>query len=737
MPLSSWVTDKLYRDVRPAIPLLSFILFGTVLVSAVGADSLGLRGDFNYINTEIDQTNKSSGIETSSDFSFLDQKYNFDFSKTIFPYLTFQGGTFYRIQDSTTTAESTETKLEERLLRPFVELNLNNPNYRAATTYRRSERKQAVTGLDETEDFRDELDLFFGVRRTRIPDFNIRYNQTHTYEALDVRDDITRLLTFDINTTLWRKVDIDYFYSRNQEEDRNQDSEVLDQTHSGNINYTDNFADGRLFLNTRYNIRYNILEFPTLADFESQLLPTAGLFSLDDTPEDGPALGSNNQLIDGNLTVSAGIDIGLDGDETTLTNIGLDFSFPATVTSLRIWIDRPLPLSVSSSFSWSIYTSPDNTGTSTWTLLTTVSPAPFGVFDNRFEIIIPEVTTRFIKVVTEPLSPLVPGAANFQNIFITELEAFTTLRGESATNKDATINHNYVLNLRHRLTPRTTIGYDLNYRLERRDPPQDAPPEDRSELTNGIYANHAFNEVYSVTGRTQRRDTTLLDRDIVEYDYSASLRAAYFRNFGQTLTYSGSSREEDDDSSYANSIFLRNNATFYRGWDGFLDIGYSWNKPLGRTREDSKFLRLGTGLQPNSKLDINLNYSYTKTERTQEVDRDTTDSRFDLQVLYVPTDTLSLSAKLTITDRGEQQTNFQNYALNWSPFPDGALQFFFTYSETLRLDVDQQESIIGPSLQWTLGGWAYLDLAYNWVTNENDFQKTDSRNFIANLRLIY
>jgi hypothetical protein len=627
--------------------------------------------------------------------------------------------------------------LEERLLRPFVQLNLTNPNYRAGTTYQRSERKQSITGLDETEDFRDEFDASFGVRRTRIPDFNIRYNQTHTYEVRDERDDLTRLFTFDTNTTLWRKVDVDYFYSRNQEEDRNQDSEVLDQTHSGNINYTDNFVDGRLFLNTRYNIRYNILEFPTLADFESQLLPAAGLFSLDDTPEDGPALNTNNQLIDGNRAVSAGIDIGLDGDETTLTNIGLDFGFPTTVTSLRVWVDRTLPLGVSSFFSWSIYTSPDNTDTSTWTLLTTVSPAPFGVFENRFEIVIPEVTTRFIKVVTQPLSPLVPGAVNFQNILVTELEAFTTLRGESATNKDATINHNYVLNLRHRLTPKTTLGYDLNYRLERRDPPQDAPTEDRSELTNGIYVNHIFTEVYSVTGRVQRRDTALIDRDVIEHTYSASLRAAHFKNFSQTLTYSGSNREEDDDSSYANSIFLRNNAILLRGWDGFLDIGYSWNKPIRRSRENSTFLRLGTGLRPNPKLDINLDYTYTLTERPQEEDLDTTDSRFDLRLSYIPVDTLSLSARLTYTDRDDDETNFQNYTLNWSPFPDGTLQFFFSYSETLRLDIDSQERIIGPGLQWTLGGWAFVDLAYNFINNENDFQEIDSRNFVANIRLVY
>jgi hypothetical protein len=148
-------------------------------------------------------------------------------------------------------------------------------------------------------------------------------------------------------------------------------------------------------------------------------------------------------------------------------------------------------------------------------------------------------------------------------------------------------------------------------------------------------------------------------------------------------------------------------------------------------------LRLGTGLQPNQRLDINFNYSYVITERPDEADSDTTDSTFNLRVQYVPTETLSLSADITITDRDEQQTNFQNYTLNWSPFPDGALQFFFTFSETLRVDIDTRERIIGPSLQYNVGGWGFLDLGYSFVTNENDFRKTDSSSFVANLRLVY
>jgi hypothetical protein len=737
MPLSSWVSDKPHRIFLRFVCLLPIILFNDLCLTRVYADGVNLRGEFNYINTDTEVTNKNTGIETSNEFSLFNQRYNFDLSKTVFPYVTLQGGTLYEIENSKSTVEETETEFEEKLLRPFVALNLNNPIYRAGLTYRKTQIETEISDIPDTQDFREEFDAVLNVRQNKIPDFNIRYLQTHTYDDPETIDDLDKLWTFETAYTAWKKLRTDYLYSRIESEDRIRDSDTLQQTHSGRIEYTDNFFDNRLSLNTSYNIRYNKLEFPTIGDVESKIVSVAGVASIDDTPDDGPALSLNNGLIDGNFSVSTGIDIGLGGDETTLTNIGLDFGFPVNVDRIEIWVDRSLSLTVSSSFSWSVYTSPDNTDTSTWTLLTTVFPASFGIFENRFEIFIPQVTTRFIKVVTRPLSPVIPDAANFPNIFITEMEAFTTLAGETARNKETTVDHNYFLNLRGKVSAKTRVGYDLNYRVQKREPPQDAPTQERTELSNGIFLNHIFDKVFSLSARILRTDTELISEEIVDYSYSASLKADYIKNFGQSLTYSGTNIEEQDGRSYTNSILLRNRANLYRGWDAFLDTGFSWNKPLDRTREDSNFLRFGTDLQPNRKLNINMNYSYTHTKRPDEEGGDTTESQYNLQALYVPTDTLSLFARLTLTDREETDTNLQNYSLNWSPFPDGTLQFFFTYDETLRPEDDQEETIIGPSLKWTLGRHVFLDLAYSFIKSETLSQKTDSTNLNANLKIVY
>jgi hypothetical protein len=731
MPLLLWVSDKPHRIFYRFICL---ILFNGLFLSLACADGINLRGEFNYTNTVSDTTNKSTGIETTTESAFFNQRYNFDFSKTLYPYLTFLGGSLYEIENSKSTIEDLDTEFEEKLLRPFVQLNLNNPIYGAGVTYRRTERQTEITGTPDTRDFRDELDAIFSVRQTRIPDFNISYRQTRTYDDPETNDDIDKRLTFDTTYSAWNKLKADYLWTRIETEDRIRNSETMEQTHNGRIEYTDDFLNNRISLFTSYNIRYNTLEFPSVGDVESQLVPVAGLASLDDTPEDGPALGQNNSLIDGNLVVSTGIDIGLGGDRTTLTNIGLDFGFPVSINKIQLWVDRSLSLTVSNSFSWSVYTSPDNTSTSDWTLITTVFPAPFGVFENRFEIFIPQVTTRFIKVVTRAISPVIPTAP--PNIFVTEMEAFTTVSGELARNEDTTVDHNYSFNLRGNVSQKTRVGYDLNFRLQKQKPPQDAPSQERRELSNGIYLNHIFDKVFSLNARILRTDSELIEEEIVEYSYSTSLRADYFENFGQSLTYSGTNIEEQDDSGFTNSVLLRNNANLYKGWDAFLDTGFSWNKPIGRSRENSRFLRFGTNVQPNNKLDINLNYSFTETKRPDEENDDTTESQYDIQALYVPTETISLFAKLTFTDREDADTSLQDYSLNWSPFPDGTLQFFFTYDEILRPEDDQEERIIGPSLQWTLNRRMFLDVSYSLIKSENPSQDVNSNTISANLRIV-
>lgn len=518
-----------------------------------------------------------------------------------------------------------------------------------------------------------------------------------------------------------------YFYRRTETEDNIDAFETLEQNHNGKINYSHNFFNKRLFLSTGYQIRYNTFEVPSSTDVESPLLRSAGLSSLDNTPGDGLALDPNPALIDGNLAASVGLNIGLNGDETTLVNMGIDFGFPVDVDKIHIWVDRRLSSSVANSYFWSIYTSPDNLDTSTWTLQTTLFPAVFGTFDNRFEISFPSINTRFIKVVTRPLSPAVPGAAAFPDIFVTEMEAFIT---ESGLDSEK-IDHNYNLNLRGKLTDKTSIGYNLFYLSKEEDPLS----EKRTELTNGIYVRHIFNQVFSASTNFSQTDRKKNDEESVEYIYAASLKADYWKNFRQVLTYSGMETKEKDGSSSTNSIFLRTNTDLYRGWSALLDTGYNWSEPLESVPKTSTIIRADTNLVPNDKITINMNYAVTNTKENGGENRDTSKTEWGFQAFLTPFRALIFNFRFYELDQDDSKSTLYNYSANWSPFPDGDLQFFFTYTETLRPEIGQKDRNIGPSLKWSLNRHFFLDMAYNITSSETILQTTDSDSFNVNLKI--
>jgi hypothetical protein len=527
--------------------------------------------------------------------------------------------------------------------------------------------------------------------------------------------------------TAWRDLRLNYFYSRTDTENRLANFDTLEQLHSGRAEYGRSFWDGRFYVNTNYRMSYSTIDFTgESSSARVPLFRSQGLFSLDSTPQDGPALAVNNLLIDGNTEASSGIDIGSGGNELTLTNIGVDLGSTTQVSEILIWVDRRLTDPVANSFSWSVYTSPDNTDLSTWTLVATLPSAPFGTFENRFQISFPSVNTRFIKVVTRSLSPTFPDATS---IFVTEIEAFGILREAALQQTQENIDWTYDLNLRARVTDKTTLGYSISYNFRDQDPISNK----RTELSNTLSLNHILNEVFSTNARLNRTDETQEDLDTVTYNYNLSLRGAYLPTFDQTLTFSGESEKSDIDSSDTYTVLLRNNAILYRGWSAFVDAGFNWDRPpASDTTEKSWLLRASTNFEPNQMLTLNLDY------RQREIIDPERNSRYDFtaEAFFVPVRALSLSARYSIVDRtGFDSQTIQNYAVNFSPFPDGSMQFFFIYNETLESAEDRRRTTIGPGFNWTISNHFFFEMSYSYQEDDSETQKIESNNLFAELRL--
>ncbi|MCG6916046.1 MAG: hypothetical protein LJE89_00735 [Deltaproteobacteria bacterium] len=709
--------------------ILSFLI---LLPRNVGAQGISLNGEITYQDIDTKTTNKTTGESIKTDSYITQQRYNLDLSKNIYPYLRFDAATLFELNETTSKSEGTKTVFDQRLLQPLLQLSLINPIYQASLEYRRTELFSHTTNSPNTEDIRDEYDAIWGWKPVDLPEVTFRYSYDHIYDNLDTVDRIEKLFTVQSNYTAWRELNLRYFYSRTDTENRLTNFDTLEQSHSGRADYSHSFWDGRFFLNTNYRITYSTTDFS--GDSSSAQIPlfrSLGLFSLDNTPQDGPALSVNNALIDGNLVASTGIDIGLAGDELTLTNIGLDLGSTTQVDEIFLWVDRRLTGSVANSFSWSIYTSPDNTDSSTWTLVATISPAPFGTFENRFQISFPSVNTRFIKVVTRPLDPAVPDAASFPNIFVTEMEAFGTVSEQALQETQENIDSTYDLNLTARVTDKTTLGYSFYYNYRNQDPVSNK----RTELSNTISFNHIFDEMFSTNARLNRTDETDEDVDTVIYNYNLSLRSVYLPTFNQSLTFSGRSEKSDVDSSDTVTVLLRSNAILYSGWSAFVDAGFNWDRPQASdVTEKSILFRASTNFTPNQMLTINLEYLQ------REIIDPERDSRYDFtaEAFFVPFRALSLNARYNIVDRtGFDTRTTQNYALNFSPFPDGSLQFFFNYNETLESIEDTRQTTVGPGFNWTISNHFFFEMSYNYQKNDSNTQKIESQNLYAKLRFIF
>jgi hypothetical protein len=710
--------------------LAMLLLFGILLPSRSHAQgTINFRGDLSYTNSDNTVKTKSTGEKTDSELYTFDQSYNVDLTKSIYPQLAFSGGASFELYRTESKTEGTKSTTKERILSPYAQLALNSPLFPAGINYNRLERKEDISGSPTIEAIRDEWGLFWGWRPVGLPKANLYFNRSHSYDDPKTIDEIQTSYSFDTSYS-WKTLQANYVYTRTDLDDRLNNFDTSNQTHFGRMQYGDSLLGGRLSFFTSYRIRYNIFKFSQDegASAEVPLQRTQGLFSLDNTPEDGPALAVNNALIDGNLTSSAGIDIGLGGDENTLTNIGVDLGLAVDVDVIHIWVDRSLSSSVANYFSWDVYTSPDNTDDSSWTLLATVSPADFPTLENRFEITFPTVNTRFIKVVTRALSPTVPDANNFPNIFVTEMQAFGTVSGEEVDNKITELEQKYNFSTRAKITDKTDVGYNFNLINRNIDPTN----REYTLLTNALFANHVFNRIFSASANLTREDESDDGEDTVTYTYGLFLRGAYLPTFNQTLAFSGTSEKQEDDSSDEFALALRNNAILYQGWSVFLDSGYNWLRALDSDEiQQIIFLRTGTNFQPNRKFTMNWNY------RLQEFIDPKQPSQYDINlvVFLLPFNSLSLSANLQWVKRTGPVQSFQSYVATWSPFPDGNLQFFFRYSESFRSTQNEKNRNVGPGLSWTISRHFSLEATYNFLTADNDTQKSESSRFATNFRV--
>ena len=731
------------RHALCALPILLILalLPGTAMGQGlINGVSGYLEFDYSFLSTK---TKDATGAVTKTVTNTYDPRFSLNIDTLIFPNLRLNAGGYFEDDISNSKSNGTRTNTTTTDIRPFFNLTLSDPLYTAGIGYIRRQEAVTTSGSPGVTTVDEDYNAILGWRPDGFPSINLQLDRTNIFDTKHVVENTTTDLMTLSSKYAYQGLDITYIGTYTDTEDKLNHFETTDLFQNGRITYTNSFFDRRVSLNSTYNIIYDITKTQATGatvggTVSSPLFPFAGLFLITDMPTTG-ALSPDPALIDGNLTVSAGINIGLagSGPPPIPRNVGLDLLNATEVNEFYVWVDIDLSSApaIANSFSWDIYTSLDNLN---WTFSTTVPFAPFGPFQNRFDINFPNVTTRYIKLVVKPLSAIVPGASAFPNINVTELQAFLkqpasqVVTGPSA--KQTTITQISNTDVRARILNIPALYYDASFFFNRSDP----SGVETYTLSNGLDVNHRFSDIFSGNARVAIENGTQENQSMIAYLYNASIIATPLRTLRDTLVFSGQNERIGGKPDDNTSLFLNNTATLYKGIDLNLNGGINFSTAETGVKSTNTLFLVGVAIVPYRTMNLSLDFVNNATDQSGGgiPASSTYQRREDVSISYTPFNTLHLFASVQILAQNGQKLQInQNYALNWSPFPDGALQFNITYNETHNSLQNTEDRTFIPSVRWYITTRSYLDLSYQLIKSSSKSQTSNSDGVFATLRI--
>jgi hypothetical protein len=737
---------------------------------------------FSHVTT---RTKDALGTTTKIDSNTYAVRGNSRLNYNLLPNLNINAGYTYDRTISELSGTDVDTKTDITRIRPYAWLTLRDPVFSPSIGYELAEDTTKVEGQPGTTLKRETYTGNVIWRPLDLPATQARYTRTALEDDKRAIVDTKQDQVFLKSEYILGGLDVYYIGTYLDTRDDLRDVEVKQITHEGKLLYaTKPLLGGRLTVTTDNRIRYTDvtsnspsggafgLNNPFLIQVTSA--PSAGtppgLLYLTTTPGTNTVsdltVVRTTTLADGDLvtpatstgscaapcaTVPTGMRL-VDPADTRSRNIGLDFGSAVPVSSLSIWVAGDtcaspcsLPASTSGLFTWQIYTSTDG---ATWTAYGSPGSAPFGPFDNRFQIDFPTTTTRYIKAVTSPVAFL-PGGFPSTQIFVTELQAFVNTAaaggGAGGGRKFTQLVRNHNLDVRFVLLRGLPFLY---YRFNADYEDIDTEPDPRYIISNGLFLTHRFNPVFASNANASyefggdhdgRKHTAIL--------YYASLTATPLPTLTDSLVFSGNAQTSGDSKTTTNSVVLYNTAQLYRGIDATLNLGEVFTTDeqpgLSTLHRQESYVNVGTAITPHPSLSFTAYYLGKLTHAsggiTTSATADVTENRVDLTVSFSPFRTLQLAASANIaSETGQPTTVIQNYGLNWAPFPDGNLQFSFSYTESHQPN-DTRTRIVQPGVRWyfTSRRRSFLEASYQLNTSDSPSLKTESQGFTTRAQVAF
>lgn len=674
-----------------------------------------------------------TGQATKSETTNLSPAFRLYLDALVYPTLRVNAGGLFEINRLSTTIDGGNTDSTITRNRPFFVLRSTNPVFSPGFGYFRREERSRIAELSDVKLVNDEYAAYLGWNPAGGPRSDFRLVRTRTFDGTGTLQDVKRQFGTLVSNYTYGQLGAFYRGGYLKTDDQLLGLETVQLTHDARVTDSGALLDRRLVWNATYNINYRDLRSQASGsggEIDVPVNPFGGLSSLSDTPTIS-RLSENAQLIDGNLEAGAGVNIGLVAPpaDTQARNIGLDFLNPTEVNRLLVWVNRDLPVEVARSFSWEIYSSTDNI---TWRRETTASSAPFGPFENRFELLFPAMTVRYLKVVTRTLAVTVPESSRYSEILVTEVQAFARRTAGENTNRITQTTHVVNSDLRMRLVD--SVYYEGFFLYNG----PSAVGTSTTTLSNGVSVNRAFGRVFSAYARGAREQGHEPRGDRVANVTNATLTIDPIPTFRSSVVYTGRDESIAGLPNDRRAVFVQNSAQLYRGFN--ILFGFGWNslsREEGQHSED-RLVNLTATIVPVQRASFTLSYDTTATKRSGTF---VGPPDLDIRRLYAalaldPVRTVHLAVAGEVLSVTAQPTRkILNVNANWTPFAGGAVQFIVAHNENLRAIEFGTDKNSVAAMRWNLPRGSYFDLSYQKTTSEFVFQTIETRVFSFTIRL--
>lgn len=738
--------------VRSGLVLLSVVAVALTPAAAMGALSANMEWDYSMTKFSSESADGTKRSAKTNDFR---QRYNFGFDTYLYP--TISVGLGYLLEKDVARLHTDGGDMQSTMVRmnPSAYINFSNPFVNAGVSYYEVETKSETRGSPPLTYVSDNFTANFGLtRRPDRPTLAIQYTWAHSFDKdHQFTDVVSETASLTSRYQVLKQLDIRYQGALTDTTDKLHSIESSGVNNSGRVTFNDSLFQRRVSVFSSYTINQTSQETTIHGsaggEVTQTITPFKGLSGSGplgtDVPPEVPTLDTlveNPLLIDGNAGAGSGVNIGYSPTVTDPRNMGLDLGLETELNSIYVWVNQRLPASIVNSFSWDIYISSDTANLKQWTLVQTVAPAPFGIFDARFELRFTNVTTRFIKVVTRPLASPVPvPGVDVNNILVTELQAFITTAVQPGGSKQTfrSTNQRLELGANVKIADIPNAYYSIYYEQAKSDISDYSP----YQLVNKLFIGHRLSRVFAADATASRTDARERDGIHVISDYSASVTARPLNTLLHTLRASRRTDEVTIHKTVATYANFNNAATLYRGISVKVNFSEGDTMTDGRQTRDST-VTAGSTLVPFRTMTINLYYTTLDSKSTggelQDTSAKTKSTSANLS--YSPYETLYLFGAYStswVTSSGDLQSRptarTQNYNLSWAPSLRGALWFGVDATHTRTSQDDGKITTVSPNVRWLVNPYVTFEVSYQWYTTKNISETTEQETAFAVLRV--